>query len=94
MAETPRRSYYDVLGVSPEADPKDIKDAYRRAARAAHPDLGGSAARFHDVTVAYETLGDPQRRERYDSDTGRRRPTSGPASTAAAGAGADRKSVV
>lgn len=72
MAEA-RKSYYDILGVPPGAGLKDIKDAYRRAARAAHPDLGGSAERFHDVAVAYETLSDPQRRERYDADTGRNR---------------------
>ncbi|TKV29676.1 J domain-containing protein [Arthrobacter sp. NamB2] len=77
MAEAPRKSYYDVLGVPAEADIKDIKDAYRRAARASHPDLGGSAAQFHDVAVAYETLSDPQRRERYDAETGRGRPTAG-----------------
>ncbi|WP_104165925.1 J domain-containing protein [Arthrobacter sp. SX1312] len=73
MAEAGRKSYYDILGVPPEAGAKDIKDAYRRAARAAHPDLGGSAARFHDVAVAYETLSDPRRRERYDADIGRGR---------------------
>ncbi len=78
MPEAPRKSYYDILGVPPGADPKDIKDAYRRAARAAHPDLGGTAARFHDVAVAYETLSDPQRRERYDADTGRGRPAAAP----------------
>ncbi|MDQ0735556.1 J domain-containing protein [Arthrobacter agilis] len=74
MPEAPRKSYYDILGVPPGADTKDIKDAYRRAARAAHPDLGGTAARFHDVAVAYETLSDPRRREKYDADTGRARP--------------------
>jgi hypothetical protein len=76
MAESARESHYDVLGVPPGAGTKDIKDAYRRAARAAHPDLGGSAARFHDVAVAYETLSDPQRRERYDAETGRGRSAS------------------
>ena len=82
MAEAPRKSFYDILGVPPEAGAKDIKDAYRRAARSAHPDLGGSAARFHDVTVAFETLGDPQRRERYDTDSRRgRTPSAGPAET-------------
>lgn len=81
MAEAPRKSYYDILGVPGEADGKQIKDAYRRAARAAHPDLGGSAAQFHDVAVAYETLSDPQRRERYDADTGRSRPPSATANS-------------
>ncbi|RJT78305.1 J domain-containing protein [Arthrobacter cheniae] len=87
MAEAPRKSYYDVLGVSPEADAKAIKDAYRRAARTAHPDLGGSAARFHDVAVAYEVLSDPQQRERYDAETGRRRATPSGAPRADAGPG-------
>lgn len=91
MAEAPRTSYYDILGVPPEADPKAIKNAYRRAARLAHPDLGGSAARFHDVSVAYETLGDPQLRERYDAETGRRRtPSQRGAETAPSGAGPAR----
>lgn len=71
MAEAPRKSFYDILGVSPGADARQIKSAYRRAARAAHPDLGGSATAFHDVAVAFETLGDPQLRKRYDADTGR-----------------------
>lgn len=89
MAEPPRKSYYDILGVPPEAGTKEIKDAYRRAARAVHPDLGGTASQFHDVAVAYETLSDPQRRERYDSDTGRGRPAPAPpaASTRNATAG-------
>lgn len=88
MAEAPRKSYYDILGVPVEADLKDIKDAYRRAARAAHPDLGGTAARFHDVAVAYETLSDPQRRERYDADTRRGRPpAAGPARNEARNSG-------
>ncbi|MHA7281649.1 J domain-containing protein [Arthrobacter sp. TMS2-4] len=73
MAEAARQSYYDILGVPPDADARDIKGAYRRAARLAHPDLGGSAERFHDIAVAYETLSDPRRRERYDADTGRGR---------------------
>lgn len=88
MPEAPRKSYYDVLGVPPEAGAKDIKDAYRRAARAAHPDLGGSAASFHDVAIAYETLSDPQRRERYDAETGRGRPAPATPGTAAARNGA------
>ncbi|WP_394253251.1 J domain-containing protein [Arthrobacter pityocampae] len=86
MAEAPRQSYYDILGVPPDAGARDIKNAYRRAARAAHPDLGGSAALFHDVAVAYETLSDPRRRERYDADTGRGR-ASTPGASGGPGAG-------
>lgn len=64
------RTYYAVLGVSRSATAKQIKDAYRRAARSAHPDQGGSAELFHDVAVAYEMLSDPDQRRRYDRTLG------------------------
>ncbi len=66
MPERSERSYYDVLGITPDATAKQVKDAYRRAARKAHPDLGGSEELFHSVAVAYETLSDPALREQYD----------------------------
>ncbi|MGK3650076.1 J domain-containing protein [Pseudarthrobacter enclensis] len=59
-------SHYQVLNVSVTATDKEIKLAYRRAARSAHPDHGGDAAVFRQVTAAYETLIDPQRRKAYD----------------------------
>lgn len=59
-------SHYQVLRVAVTATEKEIKVAYRRAARAAHPDHGGDAATFRRVTAAYETLIDPQRRRAYD----------------------------
>ena len=59
-------SYYEVLRVAVTASEKEIKVAYRRAARKAHPDHGGDAAAFRRVTAAYETLIDPQRRKAYD----------------------------
>jgi molecular chaperone DnaJ len=63
-------SYYDVLGVSPQATEADIKRAYRALARRyhpdSHPDDPDAEARFKEVTIAYETLRDPERRRRYD----------------------------
>lgn len=59
-------SHYEVLRVAVTASEKEIKVAYRRAARKAHPDHGGDAAAFRRVTAAYETLVDPARRKAYD----------------------------
>ncbi|WP_116047661.1 J domain-containing protein [Amycolatopsis palatopharyngis] len=58
--------YYELLGVSPSASPAEIKSAYRALARAMHPDTGGTAGTFRLLQEAYETLGDPLRRARYD----------------------------
>jgi curved DNA-binding protein CbpA len=59
---------YVVLGVSRRASASEIARAYRRAARASHPDSSGvgSAERFRAVTDAYDELRDPGRRALYD----------------------------
>ncbi|MFD1212379.1 J domain-containing protein [Arthrobacter sp. GCM10027362] len=63
-------SHYEILGVPTNATERQIKAAYRKAARATHPDRGGDAAHFHEVTLAYEVLSDPQARRLYDRSYG------------------------
>ncbi len=61
--------FYDVLGVDSEATSEEIKKAYRKLARELHPDLNPdpvAAERFKEVTAAYETLSDDQKRRMYD----------------------------
>jgi curved DNA-binding protein CbpA len=78
MVGPPERTHYAVLGLTPDATDKEIKDAYRRAARASHPDRGGDPGAFHTVAVAYETLADPERRRRYDRRIRRTAPDAAP----------------
>lgn len=77
-----RSSHYEVLRVAVTATDKEIKVAYRRAARKAHPDHGGDAAAFRRVTAAYETLIDPKRRKAYDRSYATGVPGSGPGDAA------------
>lgn len=62
--------FYVVLGVPRTATTMDVKRAYRRLARRYHPDINPgdhvAAMRFEEITAAYETLSDPDRRRRYD----------------------------
>lgn len=62
--------YYALLGVGRQASGEEIKRAYRQLARELHPDANPDDAaaheRFKEITAAYETLSDPERRQRYD----------------------------
>ena len=61
--------YYDLLGVGRDADSSTLKSAYRRLARQYHPDINkepGAEERFKEIGRAYEVLGDPEKRARYD----------------------------
>src|SRR5512145_3390984 len=64
------KDYYAVLGVAPDSDDKAIKQAYRSLARQYHPDVkpGDKQAeeRFKEINEAYQALGDPERRRKYD----------------------------
>lgn len=68
MASRERRDPYIVLGVTRQASGEEIARAYRRAARASHPDSAGagSTERFRVVSDAYDQLRDPRRRAVYD----------------------------
>lgn len=64
---TPSRDLYALLGVTQKATPKQLKAAYRSAARRAHPDAGGTTEAFHTIQAAYACLSDKDRRRRYDA---------------------------
>jgi DnaJ-class molecular chaperone len=61
---------YQALGVPRDASQKDIQSAYRRLAKKLHPDLNpgdaGAEDKFKDVASAYDLLGDPAKRARFD----------------------------
>jgi molecular chaperone DnaJ len=64
-----KRDFYEVLGVSREASPDDIKRAYRKAALQYHPDRStepDAEAKFKEASEAYEVLSDAERRGLYD----------------------------
>lgn len=61
--------YYEILGVSRDADKEEIKRAFRRLARKYHPDVNkesGAEERFKEINRAYEVLSEPETRARYD----------------------------
>ncbi len=60
---------YEILGVSREASADEIKKSYRKLARQYHPDVNADSEaeeRFKEISVAYEILSDPQKRQQYD----------------------------
>ncbi len=64
-----KRDYYEILGVSRQAAPEEIKRAYRQAALKYHPDRNkepGAEDRFKEAAEAYEVLSDAEKRQRYD----------------------------
>ncbi len=65
------KDYYQILGVSIDAGPEDIKKAFRRLALRYHPDRNPgntreAEGRFKEINEAYEVLGNEQRRRQYD----------------------------
>ena len=64
------KDYYSTLGVAKTASEKEIKQAFRKLARKYHPDVNpgdkSAEAKFKEVNEAYEVLGDPAKRKKYD----------------------------
>ena len=61
------KDYYKILGVEKGASAEDIKKAFRKLALEHHPDKGGNAEKFKEVSEAYAVLSDKKKRSEYDA---------------------------
>jgi len=67
MAKVVETKYYDILGVSPDADDEVMKKAYRKLAIKYHPDKNPDQGdKFSEISMVYAVLTDPDKRELYD----------------------------
>src|ERR1700674_5423182 len=64
------KDYYSTLGVAKTATAKEIKQAFRKLARKHHPDVNpdekSAEAKFKEINEAYQVIGDPEKRKKYD----------------------------
>jgi len=64
-----KRDYYEILGVPKNANPEELKKAYRTKARKHHPDVDkspGAETKFKEINEAYQVLSDSQKKAAYD----------------------------
>jgi curved DNA-binding protein CbpA len=68
MKDEPTPDYYELLQISSNAEPETIHRVYRLLAQRLHPDNQetGNASRFREISEAYQILGDPESRAKYD----------------------------
>ncbi len=71
--------YYQILGVNENATQDEIKKAYKKLAMKNHPDRGGDTKKFQEISQAYDTLGDEQKRAQYNAQRNGHNPFAGAA---------------
>lgn len=60
------KDYYQILGISRDASSEEIKKAYYKLAHKYHPDKGGDEKKFREISEAYQTLSNSEKRAQYD----------------------------
>ena len=60
------KDYYNILGISKDASPTEIKKAYYKLAHKYHPDKGGDEKKFKEINEAYQVLYNKEKRAQYD----------------------------
>ena len=74
MEEADKKDYYETLGVSPDVSDRDLRVSFRKLAQKYHPDTGTLEAEntdiFKQITTAYQTLSNPERRNLYNKEHG------------------------
>ena len=64
-----KKDYYEILGIDKSATEAELKSAFRKKAKAFHPDVNkdkGAEAKFKEIGEAYSVLSDPSKRAKYD----------------------------
>ena len=61
------KNFYETLGVNETATQEEIKKSYRKLAVEHHPDKGGDENKFKEISEAFDTIGDNDKRQQYDN---------------------------